>query len=217
MMQTVSPSQNVLEESEQFIAALQHHTTDPARQRLEQHVALHEQLKYRQAQSEQSLAAWREALQRRWHCEVTGQRMYTKIVQQLRRFFGPDSPQLQIVEPHSAAPAGSAADLLNDMWRLHATLIIVQPDLPCEADTIARFELACQNLDEALSNTAYCEEQRRRASVEYHLAQDACKRAMAETNSVLTTPLSIAHTMQSAVHTNGQAYEKVTQPEYVEM
>jgi hypothetical protein len=217
MTQTVSPSHNILEESEQFIAALRQYAIAPAQDVLERYVTLHEELRRQQAQSTQSLAAWREALQRRWHCEISGQRMYMKIVQQLRTFFGSDSPQLQVIEPHSAAPAGSAADLLNDMWRLHAALIILQPNLPCEADIIAQFELACQDLDQALRDTAHYEEQRRRTSVEYHLAQNACRRTMDETNNLLAAQFNIHNVTQTAVYTNGHAYEKATQPEYVEV
>jgi hypothetical protein len=219
MTQTVSPSYNILEESEQLIAALQQHPTASAQVQdmLEHHIALREELTYRQEQSEQSLAAWREALQRRWHCEISGQRMYTKIVQQLRSFFGPDSPQLQIIEPHTAAPAGSAADLLNDMWRLHATLMILQPGLPCDAEIITQFEYACQNLDAALKDTVHYEEQRRRTSVEYHLAQDACWRTMEELTSLLAEQADIPNSIYATVYTNGQTSKKVVESRYVEV
>jgi hypothetical protein len=219
MTQTVSPSHNILEESEQLIADLQQHPTASAQVQdmLKHHMALREELKHRQEQSEQSLAAWRAALQRRWHCEIAGQRVYTRIVQQLRNFFGPDSPQLQVIGPHPAEFVGSAADLLNDMWRLHATLLILQPDLPCEAETIAQFELACQNLDAALSDTAYYEEQRRRTSVEFHMAQNACKCAMDEMTSLLAEQADIPDSIYATVYTNGQTYEKFAESRYVEV
>jgi hypothetical protein len=158
---------------------------------------LHRELETHQEKSEQALAAWRAALTHRWQCEIEGQRRYMLLVQQLRDHYGDDSPQLQAVLPGHTTYTGSAEDLLHDMQRLHAALLLLTA-APVSAHSIDELDAACAALAHALSETRRCETERRTTSLDRRLAQDACEHAIAEAHMLLGRHASGTRSMLEA-------------------
>jgi hypothetical protein len=186
MTQICSAPSKTLEESSHLIALLESRsaTFPSARDALVRQRALHQELETHQEKSNRALAAWRSALTHRWQCEIEGQRHYMLLIQQLRDYYGDNSPQLQTVLPGHTTYTGSAEDLLHDMQRLHAALHLL-PTAPIEPERISELEAACTRLASALSETQRCETERRTTSLDRRMAQDACEHAIAETSALL--------------------------------
>lgn len=204
MSQFVSPGARLLDESHNLITLLEHtQASSPfVREALARQQALHTELQHRQMQSDQALAEWRMALTHRWQCEIEGQRIYTQILRHLRDRYGEDSPHVQILLPSNNQHAGTAADLLNDMRRLHASLLLLQPQ-SVDADTLAHLEAMCQQLDEALAQTQHLERKRRATTIERRMAEDACRQAIDETTRQFGMVLEMNETARSNGQSNG--------------
>jgi hypothetical protein len=197
-----SPQSNALEDSQRLITLLEGHAVapSPAYDALARQRELHRDLEAHQIRSEQTLAAWRAALTRRWKCEVEGQRQYMRIIQQLRAHYGPDSPQMQALISSNDAQTGTASELLHDMRRMYAALLLIQPSLPFDAEHVHQLEAACNALDEALTETQHWETKRRQASIERRMADEACRRAIADATRLLEERSAIRQTVPQ---TNG--------------
>ncbi len=148
----------------------------------------------RSMQAQQERMACTAALRHRWECEVAGQRHYSAMVQQIENHYGSDSPQMQTVAPPAIAHGVTPAELLENMRRLHAALLLMDPGQPCDAESMACLSAASNQLEAALENTRQHEEQRRKKIVEVQLVSDACKRAMRETIALISEPTEPRHT-----------------------
>lgn len=188
MSHTTPSHLQTLEESARLLATLESYSaTSPAmRATLDQHRALHARLEAHHTASEAALASWREALTRRWQCEIEGQRLFMTIVGQLRASYGANSPYLRVIDPGTAAHAGGPADLLNDLRRLHASLKLIPPPLPFDPARLDHLEAVCCDLDAALAETCAREAERRHANLERRMAQDAFQRTLATTQNRLS-------------------------------
>jgi hypothetical protein len=193
MTQMISPHSAILKESTQLITILETHAaaSPHLQQALTRHRTLHRDLVRHQHQSEHSLAAWRAALTQRWQSEVQGQRIFNQILQQLRSHYGTDAIQLQAIAPTSEVCTGTAEDLLNNMRRMYAALLLMQSSLPFGSDALQQLEHACNELDEALSATQRLETERRHHALERRMMQETCQRAIAETTHMLNDYLGI--------------------------
>jgi hypothetical protein len=207
MTQICSAQAQTLEESSHLIAILESQTAIPpfARNALARQRALHQHLEEYQHRSEQALAAWRAALTHRWQCEIEGQRHYMLLLKQLRDHYGADSPQLTTVMPTHTTYTGSAEDLLHDMQRLHAALRLL-PGTPITPQRMDELATACAELEHALNETYRCETERRNASLDRRLAQDACAHAIAETTEMLARHFHQTHpTIETLLYAEAQA------------
>jgi hypothetical protein len=200
MSQIISSHSKLLDESGRLIDTLQAYatTSSVAREALMRHEMLHQRLQEQQHRSEVALAEWRTALTRRWKCEIEGQRIYNGTVQHLRECYGDNTPQVQAIVPASSH-AGTAADLLNDMRRLHAALVMMDGAY-INAAHLDRLEATCAELNEALNDTERLEKNRRSATIERRMAEDACQRAMNDTTRLLRETLGNTMTIQPAAH-----------------
>ena len=78
------------------------------------HRPTHHELEISAAKSEQAVAAWREALARRWESEVAGLRLYKRIVRQLAEHYGSeDAPEVQMLSRGGTKADSSPAELLT--------------------------------------------------------------------------------------------------------
>lgn len=191
MMQLGPLFHDIFEDSRRLIALLErHHVCHPSvAVELASHRDLYHQLEEQRRNSEQALAEWRSALARRWECEVAGQRLYLAIQRQLRDFFGPDAPYLQLIIPPQNNGACTATDLLIDLRRIEASLVMLRPQPSFTAEWLEQLAGACADLDAAIAWTARCETQRRNALLSQRLTYNAYHRARARTQRLLTDSL----------------------------
>lgn len=195
MTQINSPYSKTVYESNRLISLLESQADASffAREALTRHRMIHSHLELHRVRSERALEAWRTALTIRWQCEIEGQRLYNQILDQLRTAFGADSPQVRaIIHSPTSCCAGSAEDLLEAMRRMHASLLLLQPDSPIRSQTIDRLGIACCELNNALQETKRFETARRNATLERQLAYAACERACEETRQILTQQLGVS-------------------------
>ncbi|NJL35197.1 MAG: hypothetical protein HC893_16770 [Chloroflexaceae bacterium] len=194
MTQINSPYYQTLYESNRLITLLESYADRClfARDALARHRMLHNQLDAHRVRSEHALAAWRAALSHRWQCEIEGQRLYNHILEHARLSFGTESAEVKaLVHSRIGTQAGSAEDLLDDMRRMHAALLLMQPSSPVLLEHIAQLAVACTRLEQALDATHRRETERRNATLERRLTYDACERAFAETMLMLVEHLGI--------------------------
>jgi hypothetical protein len=97
--------------------------------------------------------------------------------------------------PSNTSHAGTPADLLNDMRRLHASLVLMQSSYVGE-EMLNRLEGICDDLEEALIETDHLEKRRRSTTIERRMAEDACQRAIDETTRLLKDTLGVVPTIQ---------------------
>lgn len=208
MTQLYSPQRQPLEESNHLIHLLQQQAnqSEAARNALARHQVIHNELYRQQVQSEHALAAWRHALTQRWQCEIEGQRIYSNILKKLQHYYGAESPQLQVIVPSNQPHAGAAEDLLNDMRRMHASLLLTQPSFPCSSECVMQLEAACHNLSVSLQETRYYETERRTINFKRRLAEEACLRSIDETNRLLNESETVLHETVQPVVARSLAY-----------
>lgn len=185
--QISTSSYDILADSNRMVALLERYRTDLpfVDKELALHQSLRHELETHQRAGEHSLAEWRQALARRWECEIAGQRFYMHMHRQLCDYFGADSPHLKIMLPDNTRSARTAVELLNDLRRLQASLEILQPQPSFVCLQLPALTQACTDLEEALNWTQRCETQRRTAMLEQRLTQTVYYHARAQTQRLL--------------------------------
>jgi predicted Abi (CAAX) family protease len=139
--------------------------------------------------SEQTLAAWRTALTRRWELEIAGQRLYTRIQRQMLDQFGSDSPELQAVAPVRKSQGITPVDLLADLRRTLASLRLLSATHALLGGEVAELETVCSDLGDAIALTHDLQQKRRNAMIDQRLAQDIYQRVRYETQFWLSKHL----------------------------
>lgn len=155
-----------------------------AHEAITHHQTLHRDLKMHLDTSERALNDWREALARRWECEVAGQRFYLELQQQVQDYFGGDSPHVQVFSLSPDTNARTASELLADLRRTEAALRLIQPRPSFMEKQLQRLAAICAELHNALEQTYRCEARRRSAMFEQRVALTAYKRARVRTESL---------------------------------
>jgi hypothetical protein len=143
------------------------------------HRPTHQNLENSAAKSEQTVAAWRRALARRWESEVAGLRLYKRIVRQLAEHYGSeDAPEVQILSRGGTEADSSPAELLTDLRRLQAALSV---GLGVARERLPEVEQACAALENAITEANQSETQRRVAVLDNRMAHEAYRRVRGET------------------------------------
>ncbi len=198
--QISTSSYDILADSNRMVALLERYRTDLpfVDKELTLHQSLRHELETHQRAGERSLAEWRQALARRWECEIAGQRFYMHMHRQLCDYFGADSPYLKIMLPDNTRSARTAVELLNDLRRLQASLEILQPQPPFVCLELPALTQVCTDLEEALNWTQRCEAQRRTAMLEQRLAHNVYYHARAQTQRLLNEYIGCGQEAQLA-------------------
>ncbi len=202
MSQNISLHSLILDDSARLIAALQKRAmlAPCVQDALAYHTQLHRELEAAQVESERALLDWRTALTQRWDCEVKGQRIYMQILEQLCDNYGDDSPEVRVISPDHTPLVGTALDLLHEMQRLHASLLLMKPALMLNGVSLSQLEAACARLEQALIETQNCETRRRKAGVISRMVQQTCQRAITETQRSLNERLGKRITLESSFY-----------------
>ena len=147
------------------------------------HRPTHHELEISTVKSEQAVAAWREALARRWESEVAGLRLYKRIVRQLAEHYGSeDAPEVQMLSRGGTKADSSPAELLTDLRRLQAALSV---GLGFASERLPEVEQACALLQSAITEANHSETQRRVAVLDNRMAREAYRRVRGETRRLL--------------------------------
>jgi len=147
------------------------------------HRPTHHELEISTVKSEQAVAAWREALARRWESEVAGLRLYKRIVRQLAEHYGSeDAPEVQMLSRGGTKADSSPAELLTDLRRLQAALSV---GLGFAPERQPEVEQACAALESAITDANQSETQRRVAVLDNRMAREAYRRVRGETRRLL--------------------------------
>ncbi len=188
-LKTFGLSHDTVDDSRSLIELLERHRTSLpfADSELVLYQKMRRELETYQSIIDHALVEWRAALTYRWECEIAGQRIYTRICEQLKDHFGVDAPHMQVVAPTYHEGASTAEDLLSDLRRLHATLKLIQTPLGQEA--MNRLSVACDNLNGAITTTRHWEEQRRSAILSQRLVHEAYERASRKTKHLIVQHL----------------------------
>lgn len=184
-----SLSRDTVDDSRNLIELLERHRTSLpfADSELVLYQKMRRELETYQGIIDHALVEWRAALTYRWECEVEGQRIYTRICEQLQNHFGVDAPHMQVVAPTYHEGASTAEDLLSDLRRLYATLKLIQT--PLGQEYMHKLSGACDTLDGAITTTRYWEEQRRSAILSQRLVHEAYERASRKTKHMIVQHL----------------------------
>jgi hypothetical protein len=171
----------------QLIDLLEHRRAEMpfAEEELARHRALRHALAEQISHSEQALSQWREALSRRWECEVQGQRIYTIVQRQIATYFGSDTTYLQLVAPSQPTAAVTAGSLLADMRRLEASLSLLRPRPPFAEESLLGLREAGDKLTAALDWSERCENERRRVMIEQRMAANLYERVCQKTRKLV--------------------------------
>lgn len=177
-MSSLLVSNDALAESQRLMAELERRRTELpfAESILEMHRPAHHKLQASQAESRQSVDAWRAALARRWDCEVAGRRLYKRILRQFVEFYGAGAPEVQLLSRGEAEVDSSPAELLTDLRRLQAALAMGAETLPFAAQRAPEVDRACIALEGAITEAGLWETRRRDAALDNRMAQEAYRR-----------------------------------------
>jgi hypothetical protein len=184
-MTTLPAPTDALAESQRLIATIERLRSELpfAEDILALHRPTHHELETSATKSEQAVDAWRAALARRWDAEVTGLRLYKRIVRQLIEHFGDESaPEVQMLSRGGAQAESSPAELLMDLRRLQAALSV---GLTFARERLPEVEQACAALESAITDANQSETQRRVAVLDNRMAREAYRRARGETRRLL--------------------------------
>lgn len=184
-------TEEMIHDTSQMIEVLERHRTvlPFADAELVHYQRIRNELEQQRAQSEKALASWRGALNHRWECEVAGQRLFMQMSDKLRHVFGDDSPCLHVITPTDRDGHSTADDLLVDLHRLEASLMLIQPPLDGTSGYLKEITSLCNSLQSAIGDTRYWEEQRRSAVVGQRLVYDAYQRTCSKTRRLITEHL----------------------------
>jgi hypothetical protein len=187
-MTTLPPPTDALAESRHLIAALERLREEIpfADDVLALHRPTHHELEASYSKSERAVAAWRAALAQRWEREVAGRRLYKRIIRQYAEHYGSfDAPQVQALTRGEAEANSSPAELLTDLRRVQAALSIAAGTLAFAPERLAELEVACAELEAAITSANICETERRTAVLDSRMAGEAYRRARHETRRLL--------------------------------
>ena len=181
MPSLLAPS-DALTESKRLIAALERRRNDLpfVEDMLAIHHPAHYELENSRLRSEQAVEAWRNALARRWDCEIAGRRLYKHVFRQFVEHYGSAAvPEVQMLSRGEAEVDSSPSELLRDLRRLQAAL--TASTLPFADTRLPEIEQVCCALEAAIAEAAVREAQRRAAVLDRRMAQEAYRRARALT------------------------------------
>lgn len=187
-MTTLPTPVNALQDSERIIQLLeQRHDEFPhAEEFLAVHRPTHQELERNKQITEQAVTAWREALAYRWTCEIAGRRLYKQIYQQFTEFYGSaDAPEVQLISRGGAEENSSPAELLVDLRRMEAALIVNSERLPFATQRLSELVDVCTSLDEAINATNVYESERRASVLEQRMVQETYRRLCHTTRQAL--------------------------------
>jgi hypothetical protein len=187
MAALLTPS-DALAESQHLIAMLERRRSELpfVENILAIHRPTHIDLERSSIKSDDAVEIWRVALAQRWECEINGRRLYKQTVRQLaEQYGGADAPEVQLLSRGGAEANSSPAELLHDLRRLQAALEMGLASLPFAARRLAEVDQACSALDAAIAAAQASEAQRRTAALDRRMAQEAYRRARAETERTL--------------------------------
>jgi hypothetical protein len=177
------PSNDALADSQRLIDALERRRDDLpfGESVLAQHREAHQDLAACHDVSEAAVSAWRAALARRWDCEVAGRRLYKQGLRQMAEQLGEDAPQVQLISRGGAEANSTPAELLEDLRRLRAGLLLLPDGLPQAAERIAQIDESCAVLERAIEEARVAEQHRRHAVLDTRMAREAFRRVCEET------------------------------------
>lgn len=173
---------DALTESQRLIAALERRRADLpfADDMLAIHHPMHCELEHSRLRSEQAVELWRDALARRWECEVEGRRIYKQVLRQFIEHYGSAAaPEVQMLSRGEAEANSSPTELLRDLRRIQAALAASAP--PFAAQRLPSITQICDRLDAAIVDAEARESQRRAAVLDRRMIQEAYRRARAAT------------------------------------
>jgi hypothetical protein len=186
-MTTLLAPADALAESQRLISTIERLRSEIpfAEDVLALHRPTHHYLEASSTRSEQAVDAWREALARRWECEVAGRRLYKQVVRQLADHYGgPAAPEIQALTRGEAEANSSPTELVTDLRRLYAALVVAK-DLAFADARLPELELSCAALESAIAEANLRETERRVAVLDSRLANEAYRRARHETRRML--------------------------------
>ncbi|MDZ4718876.1 MAG: hypothetical protein SH847_10540 [Roseiflexaceae bacterium] len=174
---------DAIAESIRMIDTLERHRADlPAvESMLHAHRQIHHDLTLCHDASEAAVNAWRAALARRWDYEVAGRRLYKQVFRQIADTLGELSPQIQMLSRGGAEANSSPSELLKDLRRIQACLMIEASQLPFAAERLRQIEEICSALELAISAAQDCEHRRRNAVLDNRMARESFRRICEET------------------------------------
>jgi hypothetical protein len=176
------PSSDALTESKRLIAALERRRADLpfVEDMLAIHQPTHCELEDSRQRSEQAVEAWRDALARRWDCEIAGRRLYKHIFRQFVEHYGSATvPEVQMLSRGEAEADSSPSELLRDLRRLQAAL--TASSMPFADARQPEIDQVCMVLASAIADADDREAQRRAAVLDRRMAQEAYRRVRATT------------------------------------
>ena len=179
---------DALAESQRLMTALEQLRAELpfAESILELHRPMHHELEVSRVRSEQAVMAWREALARRWECEIAGRRLYKAVVRQfVQHYGGTSAPEVQLLARDEAGANSSPADLLADLRRLHAALLLGADILVFANRRLPEVGAAADALEQAIEESSLWENRRRAAVLDRRMAQEASRRVRNETRRAL--------------------------------
>jgi hypothetical protein len=176
----------------QLIALLElhRHSLPFADAELARHRALHHAIDAHQERGAVALNAWREALSRRWECEVHSQRVYSATMRQLHAYYGADTSYAQLVAPGHPNSPMTPADLLVDMRRLAASIALLSPQPPFAEEHLHKLHTAAIDLAATIEWTDRCETERRNIQLEQRLTVSLYQRACDKTRRLISSHVS---------------------------
>src|SRR4051794_40391335 len=184
-MTTLPAPTDALAESQRLIATIERLRGELpfAEDILALHRPTHHELETSAAKSEQAVDAWRGALARRWDAEVTGLRLYKRIVRQLAEHYGGENaPEVQMLSRGGAQAESSPAELLADLRRLQAA---PSGGVGVASERLSEVEQAGAALQSAITEANQRETQRRVAVLDNRMAREAYRRVRGETRRLL--------------------------------
>lgn len=187
-MITATPSHDTLAESQRLIVQIERFRDEIpfAEDILAIHLPAHQELSSTHARSEEAVDAWRMALARRWECEVSGRRLYKRIIRQIADGCGGmGAPEVQAITRGEAEANSSPAELLADMRRLQAALSISSGALAFARDRLPELGRSCAALEAAIAEANLRETERRVAALDNRIASEAYRRAREATRRSL--------------------------------
>lgn len=181
----------LLEGASQLIALLERHrrTLPFADEELARHQALRHALDDQHRRGEHALSCWREALSRRWECEVSAQRVYSAALRQLSDYYGDDPAYARLVAPAHPNHPITPTDLLADMRRLEASIALLSPRPAFAENCLERLRATADELAAAIDWTGRCEAERRSIMLEQRIAANLYQRACDKTRRLLSNHL----------------------------
>ncbi|MFO7169531.1 MAG: hypothetical protein DIU80_016015 [Chloroflexota bacterium] len=186
-MTTLPAPADAIAESQRLIAALEQRRAELpfADDMLATHRTMHRELEMSHTTSQQAVAEWRAALARRWECEVAGRKLYKQVMRQLVDYYGsPEAAPVTLVSRGGAEAESSPSELLEDLRRLHAALLIEDAP-PFAEQRRAEVTQAHRDLEAAIAHANACEHRRRTAVLDSRMVREVYRRVRSETYRAL--------------------------------